>query len=572
MKIPSQQLPDSFTFQHRILGTLSLDSPFLGLHPGIIVSGIASLFRPAQEQPAEPISPATSPASPRPTMESLSRETSIFSEPSSDQLSSLTLSSESSQRPEPSAYDPSFNPPFFNDVMFRDRGWFKNVVHFANKHRSENLVEAARDHILSHLEFGGCLADYAALNHRYRWLRRQEDVNELTADPSDPRKTARVRFANYYTLSTGREKKPKAVELEQDPEKAPEVETELAKSTPTSELVVPSPRAGSLDIDSHISTPRISIEDHSGDEVLQVLEPMPEEEDEQPPSYEGGNVDTTNAAGNTDDDKAVDTAGTAETKAPAESTEPAETPDAASSSKTVENSEPAETPDAATQDDSTQADLPDTAGPSASLPEGLQLPAIPDLPEPPTAPDLTQYTDKEVRKQVEKEAKRAQKTYEQAVKSRDKALKERQKLIEKHERKTLKDAEKREKELQKEARRREKEAQKEAEAEERAWRKEQQQQEKQQRAEEAAAAAGEKAKNKKARKFCMLPKEVSTGRDPTWVPVQMVGMDEVGAHCGLFLPGPHYDVLVGDVGERVVAWVREDASRRAILELRDAVD
>jgi len=51
----------------------------------------------------------------------------------------------------------------------------------------------------------------------------------------------------------------------------------------------------------------------------------------------------------------------------------------------------------------------------------------------------------------------------------------------------------------------------------------------------------------------------------------MEGVDEVGAHCGLFFPGTHYERLVGDVGARIVAWVQEDASRRAILELEEGL-
>jgi hypothetical protein len=47
----------------------------------------------------------------------------------------------------------------------------------------------------------------------------------------------------------------------------------------------------------------------------------------------------------------------------------------------------------------------------------------------------------------------------------------------------------------------------------------------------------------------------------------MEGVDEVGAHCGLFVPrAPHYEALVGDVGERIAGWVGEDASRRVVLE------
>jgi hypothetical protein len=53
--------------------------------------------------------------------------------------------------------------------------------------------------------------------------------------------------------------------------------------------------------------------------------------------------------------------------------------------------------------------------------------------------------------------------------------------------------------------------------------------------------------------------------DPTWIDVYMDGMDVVDAHCGLFLSGPHYDKLVGDVGSRIAGWVGDELTKRAIL-------
>jgi hypothetical protein len=47
----------------------------------------------------------------------------------------------------------------------------------------------------------------------------------------------------------------------------------------------------------------------------------------------------------------------------------------------------------------------------------------------------------------------------------------------------------------------------------------------------------------------------------------MEGYDEVGAHCGLFVPGPHYEKLVGDVGMTIVEWVHENATKRAMAEM-----
>ncbi|KAK3079474.1 hypothetical protein LTS18_004783, partial [Coniosporium uncinatum] len=72
-------------------------------------------------------------------------------------------------------------------------------------------------------------------------------------------------------------------------------------------------------------------------------------------------------------------------------------------------------------------------------------------------------------------------------------------------------------------------------------------------------------KRKKDRKFCMLPtKDARTGeRDPAWVRVFMPDIDEVEAHCSLFIvngPGgpDRYERFVGDVADRIEEWVRED--------------
>ena len=90
-----------------------------------------------------------------------------------------------------------------------DRGWFRNIAHFAKKHREENLVGAAANHIMSHLEFGGCLADYPGLKSRYSRLRKLEDVDDLVPS-ANGQSAVRVRFVNYYTVSTGPLKKPKS--------------------------------------------------------------------------------------------------------------------------------------------------------------------------------------------------------------------------------------------------------------------------------------------------------------------------------------------------------------------------
>lgn len=62
---------------------------------------------------------------------------------------------------------------------------------------------------------------------------------------------------------------------------------------------------------------------------------------------------------------------------------------------------------------------------------------------------------------------------------------------------------------------------------------------------------------KRERRFCILPR---AHEENSWVKVPMEGVDEVGAHCGLFVPGPMYERLVGDVATRIEGWVENITS------------
>ncbi len=387
--------------------------------------------------------------------------------------------------------DPYFDPPFVNDVAFVDRGWLKNVIHFAAKHKEENLVSAAANHIMSHLEFGSCLADYPELRSRYSRLRQLEDVDNSTQAGAP-----RVRFVNYFTVSTGVPKKPKPASPNGSPE-APDMPEKLDIK---SSLEIDSQISTSIvsTEDSPVPTPRASAEECSDNpdlETLQILDPMPEPEPEssEPPSKAEDNI------GETED--------------------------------TTADASPLSDDDITNQDD-------------------LALPPIPDVPSPPTPPDFDAYPDKEARKDAKNTFKLAQKAHAQAVKARDKAIKNRdkalkdrdkaardhQKALDKQQRKALKLKEKEAKKLQ-------------------------------DKADKDEEKKLKKTKPLRRRKFCMLPG--ASGDDPTWVEVYMEGVDEVGAHCGLFLPGPHYEPLVGGVGERIAGWVWEDASRRAVVGMED---
>src|SRR5450432_2197974 len=214
--LPPRSPATGRAFRHRILGTVGFDTPYLGMHPRVIVSGIGSLFRPA-------LSPSTFNQD---TQTGASGQSSQMSQTSSheaypsvspppasspyptESMSSLSLSQSTSSMSTILSNDPNYNPPFPNDKHLAERKGWSSVLHFINKH-SDSLTSATKQYFISHLEFGGCLADYPGLNARYTKIRALEDVDELSErdGPGYNPPTSRVRFINYWTASTGYPKK-----------------------------------------------------------------------------------------------------------------------------------------------------------------------------------------------------------------------------------------------------------------------------------------------------------------------------------------------------------------------------
>ncbi len=541
-------------FRHRILGTVNLDAPFLGLHPGIIVSGISSLFRPKQKPAKESTTELDS--SPG-TSGMVSPISSVYSTLPGLSPTVSTLSTESRTRvqgfPFPAmTFDPNFNPSYSNDVRLQDRGWWQNIAHFVRKHHTEGIIDAATQHFMSHLEYGSTLLDFNCLKSRYEGLRKLEDLDDFAQDglPYGPR---RVRFIQYYTMCYGLPKKPKAERTEKRPE--------------TSEVVSPTL--------SLISTPRISVQDHSRSEVQTYL------------LHPGSSVAGSHSS-DLDTDQLKFDGGQPE-RGSSQEGESSLSTNEATSSQTIASSLSSPNKQSIDTYRSTDASLPrqrpsvdaDTAAELADAVSALHLdlPVVPELQPKPEMPDLSDITNKDDRKQAEKEARRKQKAYEQAAKTREKAIRERQKIIDKREKKRLQEAEKKQKD---EVKLKKKEdvgaipatsSSSVAQAPE---------------VESVRAPTepkpgpirtmtegsteeirGPDGKKRKERMFCSLPKthKVNDQLDPKWVRVFMKDMDETGAHTGLFYPGEHYDRLVGDVVDVIIGWVQDDATKRAILSM-----
>ncbi|KAI9703589.1 MAG: hypothetical protein M1836_007359 [Candelina mexicana] len=549
--------PSGPPFRHCLLGTVNFDTPFLGMHPGVVVSGIGSLFRPApdppgtkpktngaisgvnqqpQAQKAESTSQSLSPTmlslSTVDSQDSAANSQSYFGSTSTTPITPTTSVANSMTSPLTSPItDPNYNPPFPNDVRIPIRSGWNNALHFVVKH-SDGLTRATRQYFTSHLEFGGCLADYNALKTRYARIRALEDVNELDerASTQGARPVQRRRFVNYYTASTGRPKKPKAPSPQGAGRSRSSLSLDGAEKNVDSEVQSTRSRSRS---------PRISVEEHRDDKIISKEPHIPEDQatreelDTPEEQAQMNHVDSISI-----DDSQDNNSATPATKAKSDPT----------SDTTIEI-----LPRTAATDDSS------TSSPQDTL--SFALPPLPPVPTEPPPLDTTQFTSKDARKLAEKEHSRALKAYKQALSDRSRALKDRQKLLEKRDKKARQERSRVLKAEEKQRVRAEKELLKTTTTHSNG---------KEKNGLEEAAGNGCKAdKKKRDRKFCLLPPKGSADgkRDSTWVRVYMEGVDEVGAHCGLFFMSEAYEMLVGDVAARIEEWVREEGSRRVVGEM-----
>ena len=526
-------------FRHRILGTVNFDTPFLGMHPGVVVSGIGSLFRPSPETPSaryksgiendnallpmpsiagQPEGSSMEASLLRPLQSPNSNTSGYFTTHSgTTSLNPSTSPSTRQNSVSPLASpinDPNFDPPYPNDVRIPVRKGWDNTLHFIMKH-SDGLTKATKSYVTSHLEFGGCLADYAGLKKRYARIRALEDVDDERHQASShlSRPLRRIRFVNYYTASTGRTEKAKLSLDYQGAKRSPVHGIESTGSSPRMQHMGLT-TVGSQDDDrpSQPSTPPFAEQELDGDsgdilgrdsQEMDHMEPIPFIDDE--------DVRTESFHDPPSDKKA-------------------------SSPMPIIS--------------------PDMTGINASdRVQRISLPPIPPIPTEPLAFDPSSYTDKDERKLAEKEYSRKMKLYQRAVKDRDKAIVDRRKLVEKREKKAR---QAREKQIKDDGKLRIKEEKGKAKL--------------QAKPDHLMSAtpgcptvkttpADERVeKPKRDRKFCMLPPKAGTNgeRDKCWSRVFMEGVDEVGAHCGLFIAeNAHYEKLVADVGNRIHDWVLE---------------
>jgi pimeloyl-ACP methyl ester carboxylesterase len=528
---PKQQ-SSTVPLLHRILGTISLDTPFLGLHPTVIKSGLVSIFKPPWE--------------PEPgTTKSLDSTKATLAAQALTTQSSSSVNRLHADLSADAATDMNYNPSFFNDTHLTVRKGWRSTLHFIKKH-SDGLADGVMQYVKSHVEFSGAMANYSQLKVRYQRIRGLEDGDpwrraEAIGWPGESESVPVVRFVNYYTATKGRKKVGPGGEDGVD-----EGESSGVESGSTSRAPSPTP-------------PRISVEEFRDDGVVEVplIKPDSPIENRTP----GGTVTETS-----EEEKASQ--GVMST-----------------GDLSVVSTQTSTDNDVPLAESMSSLDI--------TLPE---WPPLDPPPVAPSAPDLSMYSDKTVREAVKREYDRKMKSYKQQMDDRNAILADRKKVEDKLRKAAEKEQAKRQREEEKKNKekgkstgmKREDSTPKEetrstptivSEADDR---------------EEDSATAGDLVNQAdgsclstlhrpnasrsttqqsagstpqpppKDRHFCVLPPKNAEGqRDPAWVRVFVKDVDVVQAHCQVFFPrGETYEWMVGDVAERIEKWVRQENRER----------
>ncbi|KAL8714136.1 MAG: hypothetical protein Q9220_001864 [cf. Caloplaca sp. 1 TL-2023] len=496
--------------RHRLLGTINFDTPFLGMHPGIIMSGISSPFRSAPEPTATQESTALPQDidSPRHNSETGLSSYGLTPTSSGNSIAEHHAAGRSGSSSSPYAHE---NDDSLQGTSVSSQSSWSRAFYFINKHYSDGLTKAVKDYLASHIEFGKCLADHTGLMNRYTQIRDLENDRKW-----------RTRFANYYTASSGRPKAKRkdmaAKGLENDVEHSRSSSSTALVEQDLQSLAISKSIDGNTDPIPAISSEAGDHDTSTNDEALQ----QPAASDKPAGLYSNGTQE---------ESKAVST------DLPSIYVHP-------STSDLSSTITPYPEPDQELNTNQISTD---------DLPASNLLPPIPDRPPSPAAFDPSIYPDKATLKLASRAHDRDVKIYKRLLKARDDAITDRRKMLVKQAKKTLK------KQKSKPSHPERSPAVEHLNENLRDV----------ERPKLSAASPPLSSstslhttdqkpdsvpKQQKLHTFCLLPSKP----DPCWVRVVMRDMDEVTAHCALFAAdGQHYRDFARDVVERIQEWVEE---------------
>ncbi|KAJ7644969.1 hypothetical protein FB45DRAFT_301304 [Roridomyces roridus] len=151
----------------RILGVIAFDVPYLGLHPHVVVSGIASLF-PADDDENKTTDAEINKDSDVQVVDD--RVTDDWDSFKSDiDAKDASRSPSRSPLPSPSSPSPPSTPFIHKTLSFLSAHADDPLVRWVRKH-SDEPFSAGRRLLLEYFQFGSCMFDPSGLNDRYTRL------------------------------------------------------------------------------------------------------------------------------------------------------------------------------------------------------------------------------------------------------------------------------------------------------------------------------------------------------------------------------------------------------------------
>ncbi|GLB39790.1 putative prostaglandin-F synthase activity [Lyophyllum shimeji] len=143
----------------RIVGMVAFDTPYIGMHPHVVISGIASLFQGEEDKKSD-------------TEMNDTTKVNIVNENVTDDWEGVKKTLDASPRPPPRTPFPIPSPPSSS------RSFIDRTISFLSSHSNDPIVRWARKHadepfsaskrwIIEHFQFGSCMFDPSGLRDRY---------------------------------------------------------------------------------------------------------------------------------------------------------------------------------------------------------------------------------------------------------------------------------------------------------------------------------------------------------------------------------------------------------------------
>ncbi|KAF5384259.1 hypothetical protein D9615_003434 [Tricholomella constricta] len=165
----------------RIVGMIAFDTPYLGMHPHVVVTGIASIFQRDEEGKKHTDTTMNDTTKVTVVDGNVTEDWDAFKDSlsASARPASLATSGSNSRLPSPVPSSPS--PTYSSQILHSSQPFVDRGMAFLSSHSNDPLVRWARKHaddpfnaskrwVIERFQFGSCMFDPSGLKDRYSRL------------------------------------------------------------------------------------------------------------------------------------------------------------------------------------------------------------------------------------------------------------------------------------------------------------------------------------------------------------------------------------------------------------------